>query len=586
MRLRPPNPDSGYAVLIRLLREKGRAYLPQYGIALVFMALVAAATSLTAWIMRDVINELFVRKDFDSIRWIALAFLMIFVVKGLSSYFQAVFLARVGNAIVADQQRILHRRVLQQDLSFFDRYPGSDLVTRITYTSGAVRNVFHLMATSFGRDLLSVIGLVTVMAIQQPTLTVMTLVVAPVAFWGVARLIRRVRKVAAAELKSVAALVGAMQETVGGAKIVKAFNLEAEMSGRMEHAIRQAQKRNNKLVRVSARTSPLMEMLGGLAISGIIFYSGWLVIADRQLPGEFMSFLTAFLLAYTPAKHLARLNVELEAGLVGTRMMYELIDQPLTICDTGAPALCKGEGERAVSLADIHFRYSRDMPVLEGLNFRAESGRVTALVGHSGGGKSTIFNLIMRFYDPGRGVVRIGDTDISKVSLHSLRAQIAYVGQDPFLFSGTVGDNIRMGRPGASDGEVEAALQAAHADEFVRALPEGGNTLILDPANSFSGGQRQRLAIARAFLKDAPILLLDEATSALDNEAEAEIRNVIRDLARGRTTIVIAHRLSTIRFADQICVLSKGRIVETGQHEDLLKQPGSAWRALHDAGFV
>ena len=323
-----------------------------------------------------------------------------------------------------------------------------------------------------------------------------------------------------------------------------------------------------------------METLAGLAIAGVVLVSGFLVVQGGQTAGSIMSFITALLLAYEPAKRLARMRVSLETGLVGVRMMFELADRPLTLAERpGAAALTDGPG--LIRFDDVSFAYKDGEPVLRELDLSFPPGKMTALVGPSGSGKSTIMNLIMRMYDPDSGEVLFDDQDISHATLHSLRDRIAYVSQDTFLFSGTIMHNIRLGREGASDDEVTAAAKAANAHDFIMALPKGYETQVGENGAFLSGGQKQRLSIARAILRDADVLLLDEATSALDAESEALFRDSLERLSEGRTTIAIAHRLSTVHQADNIVVMEKGRVVEQGRHADLL-EGGGLYRRLYD----
>ncbi|HEY0224579.1 MAG TPA: ABC transporter ATP-binding protein, partial [Pseudolabrys sp.] len=323
----------------------------------------------------------------------------------------------------------------------------------------------------------------------------------------------------------------------------------------------------------SNRASPLMETLGGCAIAIAITYGGYRVIDTGATPGQFFSFITAFLLAYEPAKRLARLNIELNSALVGVRVMFEVIDAPPSEpSDLDMPAL-RVTASR-LEFDDVGFRYRSDEQVLRGMSFVAEPGKLTALVGPSGGGKSTIFNLIMRFYDTERGKVVIDGQDVSQVSRRSLRQYIAYVGQDVFLFRGTVRENIAFGKPGASEDEIVAAAKAAYAHDFIQSFPRGYDTPVGEHGLQLSGGQRQRVAIARALIKNAPIILLDEATAALDSESELQVREAMERLCEGRTTLAIAHRLHTVSHADRIYVIEDGHATESGRHDDLLRKNG------------
>lgn len=567
------DPESSLPLIKRLFRENFRKFRARYMVAFFFMGLIALTTSLSAWIMKDVINEVFVNQDMSSVWLISGAVVLIFLVKGFASYGQVVTLSKIGNAIVARVQERLYDHLLRLGVDYYQKQPSSELITRMSHNAASAREVMNLIVTSFGRDLLSVIGLTVVMFIQDPMLSLFAFVIAPPAIISVSKLIKRVRKFAKEEFLSLARVINAMQETAQGIRIIKAFNMEDRMRASMGAAIRAVEGRANKIAQIQARTSPLMETLGGLAIGSVILYSGLRITDGGQTPGEFMSFITALLLAYEPAKRLARLHVNLEANLIGVRLMYEVLDEAPRQKDTeNAPALQVTAGQ--VEIRDAVFSYNTGEPVLRELSLLANAGETVALVGPSGGGKSTLINLIPRFYDLEAGQILIDQQDISNVSLHSLRANISLVSQDTFLFTGTIRENIRFGRPEATDVEIEDAAQAAYAHTFITAQPQGYDTLMGENGMRLSGGQRQRVAIARALLKNAPIVLLDEATSALDSEAEHEIQKAFDHLMQDRTTFVIAHRLSTVRNANKIFVLKEGKIVEQGRHEDLLPHDG------------
>lgn len=557
----------------RLLSENFKTYARRYALAFVFMGLVAAATALSAWIMRDVVNQIFVDRDFSKVWLISGAVMGIFIVKGLATYGQSVILATIGNAVVAEHQRRLYSHFLSQGADFYHDFPSSELITRISHNAQAARNVLNMLVTSFGRDLFSLIGLVLVMLIQDPIMSMMALFVAPPAIFAVSRLVKRVKKIAKAEFLSLTQITQAMQESALGYRIIRTFGLEEVMSGRMNEAIGGVELRANKIAKLSARTSPLMETLGGIAIALVILYSGWRTIIGGQSPGEFISFLTALLLAYEPAKRLSRLQVGLEQGLVGVRLMFEVLDRPSKLSEKpDAPALSVTQG--TIELKGTHFSYVSEDALIKDLTLTAQGGKRTALVGPSGGGKSTILSLVQRFYDVSDGAIEIDGQDIRTLSLASLSEHIALVTQDTVLFTGTIAENIGFGRMGASREEIEQAAKDAFAHDFILSLPDGYDTQVGENGAALSGGQKQRLAIARAILKNAEIVLLDEATSALDSESEAKVQAAFDRLSEGRTTLVIAHRLSTIRNADKICVIKAGELIEEGSHRDLMEKGG------------
>lgn len=536
-------------------------------------------TAASAYIMRDVVNGAVVDRDVDKIMTTALIVALIFLLKGTGTYFQTVFLSRAGNRIIADKQREIYDKILSSDLSFIQSKPTSDLLIRVTQAAHMARNVIDIIVLSFVRDSLTLLGLVLVMFIQQPMLSLLAFIFGPLALVGIRFLLSKVKKIMEMEMASLAQIIQVVQETTGGFRIVKSYSLDGVLRREMDSAVRAVEKRSNAMARLEAATSPLMETLAGLAIAGAIALSATVVIRDGHSPGEIVSFITALLLAYEPAKRLARLRIQIESNMVGVRMLYELLDHPIVLKETeDAVALPTGPGR--VRLENVEFSYTGGPAVLKNINLTLEEGKITALVGHSGGGKSTIINLIMRMYDPDQGRVTIDGYDISRVTLDSLRRRIAYVGQDPFLFTGTVRHNIALGVEGASEEDIVKAAKAANAHDFIVALPFGYETDVGENGRNLSGGQKQRLTVARAFLRDSEILILDEATSSLDSESEAGIRTAIERLAKGKTTITIAHRLSTIAGADKIVVLEAGEILEQGTPKELLSKDG-AYRRLY-----
>ncbi|MDF3215108.1 MULTISPECIES: ABC transporter ATP-binding protein [Mesorhizobium] len=560
-------------LVARLIRESFYQHRFGYGAAILSMLVVAATTGASAWILKEITDEFVVFKRIDRVNLIAGGVATIFILKGLANFIQAYFMSRVGNAIIADRQRKIYDRILAQGIEFYHSTSSSDLITRMTNNAQAARNVLDLVVTSYVRDLLSLVVLVGVMVWQQPALSIICFVVGPLAIYGVNRILKRVRKFAAMEFRSVGQIVQVMQETAIGVRVVKSFNLEGAMRNRMYKAVSDVENRANNIATLEAATSPVMETLAGLAIAGAIFVSGFLVLQGGQMPGNIMAFIGALLFAYEPAKRLARVRISLESGIVGVRMMFELADQPLTLVEKpDAKPLLAGPGE--IRFDAVDFAYQKGPPVLDRFDLTLAPGKMTALVGPSGGGKSTILNLIMRMYDPQSGRVLFDGHDISHATLASLREKIAYVSQDTFLFAGTIMHNIRLGREGATDDEVIAAAKAANAHDFISAQAKGYETDVGENGGLLSGGQRQRISIARAMLRNAEILLLDEATSALDAESEALFRDALQQLTEGRTTIVIAHRLSTVHQADTIVVLEAGKVVESGPHKTLLQQGG------------
>ena len=565
---------SGTATLVRrLLTEQAAGQWRRYALAFGLMGIAAAATALGAYLIGDVINQAYVHKNLPGIFWLALATAVIFMVKALATYGSALSLARIGNRIIADNQRKMFMRLLQHNVGFFADRHSSEFMARLTTGAAAASQVLNLLITSIGRDLLSLIALFAVMAVQDPVMSLFSVVVVPPAMLILRKLIKRIKTIAHHQFTGGARILETMQETLQGIRIVKAFTLEDSMRERFDAHVSELEKESNKWARVAYRSSPLMEALGGFAIAGALIYGGYRVIETGATPGQFFSFLAAFMLAYEPAKRLARLNIDLNTGLVGVRILFDVIDHPPTEQpDDDKPPLKLSTAH--VEFAGVQFGYRPGERVIKNLSFVAEPGKVTALVGPSGGGKSTILNLILRFYEVDGGDVVIDGQNIAGVSRRSLRSQVAYVGQDVFLFRGSVRENIAVGRPGATEAEIVAAAKAAYAHDFIMGFPRGYDTQVGEHGAQVAGGERQRIAVARALLKDAAVILLDEATASLDSESERQVQGAIEHLCQGRTTIVIAHRLHTVVDAHRIFVIEDGAVTESGRHDELLRKGG------------
>ncbi|MGL4400507.1 MAG: ABC transporter ATP-binding protein, partial [Luteolibacter sp.] len=575
----------------------------------------AAATGISAFMMQNVTKVLFgaadqvtaapemvkqaqtwipdiggiVTRHFDSgsallrILEVSLAILVIFFVKGACQFGSSVILSKIGNNIVARQQRRIGSHILSQSLAFFVHFPSSDLITRISHMASAARDVMNLLMSRV-QDVLTAIALLTTMFVVDWRLScVALLIVAPVTI-ALSGVVKRIRKIARSSILGVIQVIAAVQEAIIGNKLIKSYNLEPHMQNRLDLAIGAVEKLQNKMATVSNRTSPIMETMGGVVIAVIVFYGGYRNLIQGQSAGSLLAFLTALLLAYEPIKRIARANVSLHTSLIGVKMFYELLDADHSIPDApDAKPIHIGKGD--IVLRDLTFSYRSDLPVLREVSLTCPGGHVTALVGPSGSGKSTIFNLIERFYRPDSGGIEIDGQDINLHTTPSLRDQISLVSQDTFLFSDTLRNNIRLARQDATDAEIEEAARAAYAHEFIMQQPQGYDTQVGENGGNLSGGQRQRISIARAFLKNAPILLLDEATSALDSESEQQIQIAFDRLMEGRTTIVIAHRFSTIRNARKIHVMENGLLVASGSHQELMDHPQGLYAHLYRLQF-
>ena len=561
------------ALVRRLLVGEALGHWRRYAVAFALMAVAGTGTAISAYLLGTMTNEAYVHRHFQGILAIGIITIAIFATKGLATYGSSVMLSAVSNRIVADNQQRIFDKLLREDMAYFADRHSSEFIARLTTGATAVSGVIALMITAVGRDLISLIGLSIVMVIQDPVMSLGGLLVAPPALLFQRKVIPRIRSIAQMQFTVGLRIIETLQEALQGIRMVKAFCLEDEMRQRLARSVEQVEAQSNKMTRVAYRASPLMETLGGFAVLLAMIYGGWRAIGGAATPGELVSFLAAFLLAYEPAKRLARLNIELNNNLVGVRVLYEVIDSaPGEPNDDDCPPLKLAAGR--LEFVAVNFAYRPGAPVLRNMSFLAQPGRLTALVGPSGAGKSTVLDLILRFYEIDGGRIIIDGQNIDAVSRGSLRQQIAYVGQIVQLFRGTIRENIALGRVGASEAEITAAAKAAQAHDFIVGFPRGYDTPVGEHGMQLSGGQRQRLAIARALIKGAPIILLDEATASLDSESERHLQDAIAELRQGRTTLVIAHRLATIMHADNILVVQDGSVVESGRHDELLRKGG------------
>jgi subfamily B ATP-binding cassette protein MsbA len=574
---------SPWEVLIRLARERRREYAGRYALAFVLMAIVAGATAMSAWIMKDVVNDIFVRRDQAAIVWLPFVIGLIFLIKGTATYLQEIWLSRIGNRLVADYQRKIYDHLLQMDIGFFQKHKSNDLIMRTTRAASAARGLLNLVILSVGRDALTLLALVVVMVSQDPLLTAIILVAGPLVALVIRKMGQITKKGAKVQAATTAITIGVIRETSQGARIVKSFQLEDMLRGRMSAAIKTLEDTANRVAQVRASVNPLIEMLGGLSVAGVVAYAAWQTTSGVETPGHIFAFITALLLAADPARRLAKFHLQMKALAVNVGLMFEILDTPIAESkEATGSALRVQTGE--VRFDRVSFAYAPGNNVLRDISFTAEGGEMTALVGPSGGGKTTVFSLLQGFWKPDSGHIFIDGQSINASTLASWRRNIALVSQDVFLFEGTIRDNIVAARPGASDDELRAAAGAACADEFIQKLPSGYDTSVGELGSMLSGGQRQRISIARAFLKNAPILLLDEPTSALDSEAEQKIQEALGELMQGRTTIVIAHRFATVQRAQRIHVIDGGLIVESGTHEELIRN-GDCYDRLYELQF-
>ena len=571
----PPSEPSitGRALASRVLRT----YLaPRWkGLSLSVLCAVVVA-GLSAWLIQildPAINQLMIDHKPGALLAIPATIAVLALVRGVAQITQASLVNRIGNGIVGDVQVQLFGKLIRADLARLRTAHSGAYVSSVLYDAGLIREAATSGVVNYTQHFLTVAGAVAVMMSKDLWLSFGVLVAAPLAVSIMRRFSKRTSKAAKGAMAETSALSTAVMESLDGVKIVKIENREAYEEARVATVVERRQEHLIKGANARAAAAPATETLMTVITAGVMAYAGWRSTTGQMNVGAFIAFLGALAMASQSLRQLANLQTVMAEGLTAARRLFASLDVEAEVRDTqGAKAMALGEA--TLSLEDVSFAYGPETEVLSHVSLNAKRGETIALVGPSGGGKSTILNLIPRFYDVTAGRLMIDGVDVRNVTLTSLRDQIALVTQEPFLFDDTIGGNIAYARPSASQAEIEAAAAQAAAHDFILALPKGYDTPVGEAGARLSGGQRQRIAIARAFLKNAPILLLDEATSALDTESEAKVQEALERLMDGRTTILIAHRLSTVRGADRIYVIDKGQVVEIGDHDSLMAQRG------------
>ena len=567
----------------RLIREYVRPQAWRLAGAAACMAIVAATTAALAWLLQPAIDRIFIDKDQTMLWLVPTGVILVTIVKSLADYGQSMLMAFVGQRIIADTQVRMFGHMMRADLAWLNDSHTGKLLSSFLYDAQLLRESVSRAITGMSKDFLSVVFLAGVMFWQNWRLGLVSVFVFPVAGAGIRRLGKRMRKASNLAQEETGTLSALLNERLAGARLVKAYGMETSETARIRDSIDRRLGHIMKTVATRSAASPMTDALGGIAIAGVILYAGHAAKADAMSLGAFTSFLGAMLMAYQPLKSLANMNAALQEGLAAAERVFATLDVVPSIRDeAGSPPLRMAGGE--IAFRDVRMTYPDGTVALDGVSFTVPAGRTLALVGPSGGGKTTALNLIPRFWDTSSGTVEIDGQDVSRVSLASLRGQMALVAQDATLFDDSVAANIAYGRPDAGRDEIEAAARAAAAHDFIADLPNGYDTQVGENGVKLSGGQRQRIAIARAMLRDAPILLLDEATSALDTESEARVQAALAALMRGRTTVLIAHRLSTVVDADRIVVIEGGRVVESGRHAELIARGGAYARLYAQQG--
>jgi len=559
------------SLIARLWRQFVSRHAGDLALLAPALMLVAAAGTAYAFILKLAIDALNAG-DMRAAVWAPVAIVGATAVRALAIWAQAVLSQGLALKVLRDIQGAMFASLMGADYARFAREETGRLVSRFTNDINVVSDGLVRGTQAVLRDALTLVGALASMLIFDWALALFVLAVFAVASDPLAAIARRARRQTESAQAQMGELTALLSESLGAARFIKTYRLEAREAARAAAAFERRRKLAMKLVHNRARSDPLLEILGGLALAGVIAIAGWRITSGEMTLGDLLGIVTAVGVAAPAARALGGFNTVLNEALAALTRILGLIDEPARVVEAvGAQPLQIEAGRLAFE--NVSFAYG-EAPAVANVSFSAGKGEIVALVGPSGAGKSTIFNLIARLYDPGEGRVTIDGQDIALATLASVRAASALVAQDAALFNDTIGANIALGREGAGAGDIEMAARAAAAHGFVSALPKGYDTVVGERGGQLSGGERQRVALARAFLADAPILLLDEATSALDAESEAQVQGAIAKLAAGRTTLVIAHRLSTVREADRIIVLEGGRIVEQGRHDDLVAQGG------------
>jgi len=558
------------------LLKLARPYSVRFALAILCMIIAGGLQSSLALVSKPAIDEIFVSKNIAGLKWIPFAIVGIFLLKGLCTYAQNILMSFIGMRIVTDLRNKLYDQIQKQSLAFFTQHPTGILMSRIMNDVMAIQSASSEAVTSIIKDTFALLALVCVIFYTDWQLAIIAMIVFPVTIYPITRFGKKMRSVATSTQITMGTLSSLLQETISGTRIVKAFCMEKYESNRFAEENERLFKLNMKAVSVNAISHPLMEFLGGLGIAAVIFYGGYSVVKGTSTPGTFFSFLAAVLMLYEPVKRLANVNNTINQGIAGAERVFSIIDLVPDIKDKD-DAIMLPPVSRGIDIENITFSYEQT-PVLKNITLSIKAGEVIAFVGMSGGGKTSLVNLIPRFYDVASGRILIDGYDIRDVTIQSLRGQMAIVTQQTILFNDTVRNNIAYGDIDRTDDEIISAAKAANAHDFIVKLPNGYDSNIGELGTKLSGGEKQRMSIARALLKNAPILILDEATSSLDTEAEIEVQDALDNLMKGRTTLVIAHRLSTIRNADRIIALVNGQILEEGNHEILMEKKGEYFR--------
>ncbi len=570
----PINYASSIYLTKRITREYIIPHWKTFLTSVSLMILIAGTTALHAWLIKPALDAVFVEKKANALVIIPLVVLIVTIVKGFATYFQLLTMNVLSLRISSDMRIRLYAHFIKSDISTLHSKSSGDMMASIMNEIGGVVNVINTVINGFVKQLFTLVALICVMFNQSLELSLVAFIGFPLAGYPIYKLGKRLRNLSFKNQEIASKFSSQMSDTLQYSKLVKAYHCEDFEVKRMSAIIESIFKMGKKISRISLIASPFVESLAGIGVAAVIWYGGHQVINGETTPGAFFSFFAAMMMAYKPLKSVSGMNSGVQMGLAAATRLYTLLDEKPTIVDKpNAIALTNVKGD--IEFQNVKFSYVDDKLAMNDVSFKIPAGKTVALVGHSGGGKSTIMSMILRFYDPNSGAVKLDGHDIRDVTIKSLRSSMSVVNQEVMLFDDTIIENIRYGKEDATEEEIIRAAKLAEADEFIQEIPEKYHAKVGQNGIRLSGGQRQRIAIARAILYNAPILLLDEATSALDPISEKLIKDALAKLTKNRTTVVIAHRLSTVIHADKIIVIASGKVIEEGTHTELLEKGGA-----------
>ena len=575
---------TGTQILSRLFRDSIKPYLSRLISSLFFMIIIALCTGATAWLLDPAIEKIFLEKDSSMLIIIPLAIIGTLLIKSVSTYIQVFLLNSVAQNVIADTQIKLFKKIINADLAWLHKIHSAKIISNFLYDVSLLQDSVSSSLANGVKDFLTLICLVGVMYYQDWVLATIAIIAFPLVGLLSRQLGKRIKKASTETQEETGIMASILSENLDGTRIVKAYQQEDREIKKLSDSVYRRMNKILKAINTRGATSPFAEFLAGFGIAGTLYYAGLRGLQGELPLNEFVSFLGAMMLAFQPLRRLAAVNTTLQEGFAAAIRVFDLLDQKSLINEkVNAQELSNPNSDILFDNVTLSYDGQKNS-ALKNISLEIPNGKITALVGPSGSGKSSILNLIPRFYDPKSGAILIGNQNIRHLTMQSLRSKIALVNQEPILFDMSIKDNILYGNPNASDQEIESASKSSASDEFITKLPEGYNTIVGEDGYSLSGGQKQRISLARAFLKDAPILLLDEATSSLDTESEHLVQEAINTLMKNRTTLIIAHRLSTIINSDNIIVIDNGEVVESGTHSELIKNDGM-YKKLYEREF-